>query len=141
MKSVSYKFLDHTTDAFIEVTADTLESAFTMAAKSVVETTLDPTTIEEKEERLVEVSGQDLRFLLYNWLEEVIYQLITKGFAISRFEITISKNSKYTIKAKIFGEKIDLKKHRFRVEIKAPTFHEMQIKQEDTVTLRFLLDL
>ncbi len=141
MKSVSYKFLDHTTDAFIEVTADTLESAFTMAAKSVVETTLDPTTIEEKEERIVEVSGQDLRFLLYNWLEEVIYQLITKGFAISRFEITISKNSEYTIKAKTFGEKIDLKKHRFRVEIKAPTFHEMQITQEDKVTLRFLLDL
>ena len=138
---MSYKFIDHATDAIIEVTADSLEDASMVAAESVVNTTIDLDTIEQKEQKEIEVKGEDLRFLLLNWLEEVIYQLITQGFAIAKFQVSISKNSHYTLKAKIFGEKMDLSKHRFKVEIKAPTFHDMRINQKDKVTMRFLLDL
>jgi len=69
------------------------------------------------------------------------FQLITEGFAIARFSLDISKNSTYELKSTIFGEPIDLKKHHFKVEIKAPTFHMMEIKQNNQVTMRFLLDL
>ena len=36
-KSMSYKYLEHSTDAFIEVKAKNLEEAFSVAGKSVVE--------------------------------------------------------------------------------------------------------
>ncbi|MDC0217796.1 archease [Nitrosopumilus sp.] len=45
------------------------------------------------------------------------------------------------VNAKAFGENLDLKKHNFKVEIKAPTFYDMEIKTEDSVYMRFLLDL
>ncbi len=138
---MSIQYLEHTTDAFILVTAPSLTDAFTLAGQSVVDTTLDKKTIEEKEQRTLKVSGKDLRYLLFNWLEEVNYQLITEGFAIARFTLDISKNSTYELKSTIFGEPIDLKKHHFKVEIKAPTFHLMEIKQNNQVTMRFLLDL
>jgi len=138
---LSIQYLEHTTDAFILVTAPSLTDAFTLAGQSVVDTTLDKKTIEEKEQRTLKVSGKDLRYLLFNWLEEVNYQLITEGFAIARFTLDISKNSTYELKSTIFGEPIDLKKHHFKVEIKAPTFHMMEIKQNNQVTMRFLLDL
>ncbi|MCH8324684.1 MAG: archease [Thaumarchaeota archaeon] len=138
---MSIQYLEHTTDAFILVTAPSLTDAFTLAGQSVVDTTLDKKTIEEKEQRTLTVSGKDLRYLLFNWLEEVNYQLITEGFAIARFSLDISKNSTYELKSTIFGEPIDLKKHHFKVEIKAPTFHMMEIKQNGQVTMRFLLDL
>jgi len=138
---LSIQYLEHATDAFILVTAPNLTDAFTLAGQSVVDTTLDKKTIEEKEQRTLKVSGKDLSYLLLNWLEEVNYQLITEGFAIARFSVEISKNSKYGLKATIFGEPIDLKKHHFKVEIKAPTFHMMEIKQNNQVTMRFLLDL
>ncbi|KKL12696.1 hypothetical protein LCGC14_2533190 [marine sediment metagenome] len=138
---MSIQYLEHTTDAFILVTAPSLTDAFTLAGQSVVDTTLDKKTIEEKEQRTLKVSGKDLRYLLFNWLEEVNYQLITEGFAIARFSLDISKNSTYELKSTIFGELIDLKKHHFKVEIKAPTFHMMEIKQNGQVTMRFLLDL
>jgi len=138
---LSIQYLEHTTDAFILVTAPSLTDAFTLAGQSVVDTTLDKKTIEEKEQRTLKVSGKDLRYLLFNWLEEVNYQLITEGFAIARFSLDISKNSTYELKSTIFGELIDLKKHHFKVEIKAPTFHMMEIKQNGQVTMRFLLDL
>ena len=138
---MSYKVLDHATDAFIEVTASSLTEAFKVAGDSVVDTILDNSKIEEKEERNIVVMGKDLNYLLYNWLEDLIYLIITEGFAIKKLDITLEKYEEYTISAQIFGEDIDIKKHGFKVEIKSPTFHEMEIKQEKLVTMRFLLDL
>lgn len=138
---LSIKFLDHATDALIEITASNLKEAFTLAGQSVVDTTFDRSTIEEKEQKTLSVSGKDLRYLLLNWLEEINFYLITKGFAIRRFELDMKKNDEYQITANVFGEPIDLGKHNFKVEIKSPTFHLMDIKQEEKVTLRFLLDL
>ena len=138
---MSYKQLEHTTDAFIEVTAANLKEAFTIAAQSVIDTTIDTSTVDEKDKMVINVSGKDLKYLLFNWLEAVIYQLITEGFAIKRLEIDLQKNNQYEISAKSFGEPIDLKKHNFKVEIKAPTFHLMEISEEKDVKMRFLLDL
>ncbi len=138
---MSIQYLEHATDAFILVTAPSLTDAFTLAGQSVIDTTLDKKTIEEKEQRTLKVSGKDLSYLLFNWLEEVNYQLITEGFAIARFSLEISKNSTYKLKSIIFGEPINLKKHHFKIEIIAPTFQMMVIKQNCQVTMRFLLDL
>ncbi len=138
---MSYKLLDHATDAVIEITASDLKEAFVVAGQSVVDITLDLEKVEEKEQRSLRVTGKDIRYLLFNWLEEVNYKLITEGFAIHRFSVDISKNSEYTINATAYGEPLDLKKHHFKVEIKAPTFHEMEIKEGKQVIMRFLLDL
>ena len=138
---MGYKILDHATDAFIEVTASSLIEAFEIAGYSVIDTILDNSKIENKNERNIVVKGKDLNYLLYNWLEEIIYLIITEGFAIKKLKITLEKNEEYTISAGIFGENIDIKKHGFKVEIKSPTFHEMEIKQEKQVTMKFLMDL
>ena len=133
--------MDHATDAFIEIKASSLQEAFEKAGESVVDTTIDRSLVEEKETRNLKVTGKELRHILFNWLEEVNYQLITEGFAIHRFELVLDKNGEYMITAKVFGEPIDLEKHRFKVEIKAPTFHLMEILEGKEVLMRFLLDL
>jgi len=138
---LSYKLLDHATDAVIEVTASNLSEAFVTVANSVIETTLDRDTVEEKGEMEIRVKGKDLSYLLFNWLEAVIYQLITDGFAIKRIALDLKKNEEYEITAISYGEPIDLKKHNFKVEIKAPTFHEMEILEGKEVKMKFLLDL
>jgi len=138
---LSYKLLDHATDAVIEVTASDLSEAFVTVANSVIETTLDRDMVEEKGEMEIRVKGKDLRYLLFNWIEAVIYQLITDGFAIKRIALDLKKNEEYEIIAASYGEPIDLKKHNFKVEIKAPTFHEMEILEGKEVKMKFLLDL
>lgn len=133
--------MDHATDAFIEIKAPNLEEAFVLAARSVIETTVDIESVKEHESREITVRGKDLKYLLLNWLEEVNYVLITEGFAIHSVSLAIVKSTEYKINAKVFGEKLDLKKHNFKVEIKAPTFYLMEIEQNSEVTMRFLLDL
>jgi len=140
-KSMSYKYLEHSTDAFIEVSAKNLEEAFSVAGKSVVETIIDSNNIQEIEEKNIKVKGRNLLNLLYNWLEEIVTITITDGFAIRNFSVNIKKNKEYQIISNISGEKLDIKKHNFKVEIKSPTFHLMEIEENDEITMRYLLDL
>lgn len=138
---MSYKFLDHATDAIIEVTAKDLKEAFSVTADAVINLTLDQDKVEEKEQKEFSAKGKDLRYLLFSWLEEIPFLLITKGFAIKRIELEITQNKDYKINATAYGELLDFKKHNFKVEIKAPTFYDMEIKQNGGVFMRFLLDL
>jgi len=138
---LSYKFLDHATDAIIEVTAKDLKEAFSVAADAEINLTLNQDKVEEKKQRKFSASGKDVRYLLFSWLEEIPFLLITAGFAIKKIEFDIIENNGYTINAVAFGEPLDVKKHNFKVEIKAPTFYDMEIKQDGDVYMRFLLDL
>jgi len=138
---LSYRFLDHATDAIIEVEGKDLKEAFAVTADAVINLTLDQDKVEEKQTREFLAQGKDLHYLLFSWLEEIPFILITEGFAIKRIEFEIEEKDIYKIYAKAFGEVLDLKKHNFKVEVKAPTFHDMEIRNENTVYMRFLLDL
>ena len=137
---MSYKYLEHSTDAIIEVTAPNLTKAFEIAGRSVVQTIMDDSKIDEKTQKKIIVKGKDLHYLLYNWLEEIIILTITDGFAIKRFKLDLKKEP-FVITAELFGEDIDIKKHGFKVEIKSPTFHEMEIVEGIDVKMKYLLDL
>lgn len=138
---LSYNFLDHATDAIIEVKAKDLKEAFIVTADAIINITLDQDKVEEKEQKEIVAKGKDLRYLLFSWLEEITFVLITEGFAIKRVELEIKENQGYTINAKAFGEPLDFAKHNFKVEIKAPTFYDMEIRKNGQVYMRFLLDL
>ncbi|MDE1863352.1 MAG: archease [Thaumarchaeota archaeon] len=136
-----FRYLEHMTDAFIEVTAGSIEEAFATAGTAVVDTILDIKSVQKRGKRQVSVSSPDLYDLLYMWLEEVIILTITDGFAGREFEVSIHKDGQYRLEARISGEEIDFGRHHFRVEVKAPTFHLMEIIQDGGVVMRFLLDL
>ena len=138
---MSYKTLEHATDAIIEVTADNLKEAFEIAGISVIDTILDSSKVEENDSKKLIVKGKDLKYLLYNWLEEMIILTITDGVAGKKIVLEIKKDDEFEINAEIFGEVIDLTKHEFKVEIKSPTFHEMEIEENDKVRMKYLLDL
>ena len=138
---MSYRFLDHATDAIVEVTAANLKEAFSVVGDAIINITLNQDKIQEKEKREFSVEGKDLRYLLLNWIEEIVFVLITEGFAIKRIEFEIKKEDNYSINATAIGEPLNFQKHGFKVEIKAPTFYEMEIRENKGVFMKFLLDL
>ena len=133
--------MDHATDAIIEVTAKDIKEAFAVAAEAEINLTLDQDKVEEKDKKEFTANGKDLRYLLFSWLEEIPFLLITEGFAIKRIEFNIEENDGYKINAIAYGEPLDVHRHNFKVEIKAPTFYDMEIRTNDQVYMRFLLDL
>ena len=133
--------MDHMTDAVIEAFGSTLEEAFEYAAKAVNDTMVDIKTVRPLQEIRIEAQGHDLHSLLFEWVDKVMLLLVADGVAMSEFSVKIDQDS-YSLAALARGEKLDLERHRYKVEIKAVTYHEMQIQQDKNgATVRFLLDL
>ena len=140
---MSYKYLEHSTDIFIEVTATTLEQAFIISAYATIETMINRTKVENKIRKIITIDAIDLEQLLYNWLEELIILTITDCFAVHDIVVKIIKqNTAYKLQSIILGDKLDIQKHHFKLEIKSPTFHLMEINISDTkINLKFILDI
>jgi SHS2 domain-containing protein len=138
-----YRFLDHMTDAVIEAYGTTLEEAFENAAMALCDTMIDLKTVRPKREIKFSTKGDDLHSLLFNWLDKVMLLLVADGIAMSEFSVKIKQhNNDYLLEGTTRGEPLQLDRHHYKVEIKAVTYHEMDIKQEkDMTTARFLLDL
>jgi SHS2 domain-containing protein len=138
-----YRFLDHMTDAIIEAYGSTLEEAFENAAKALCDTMIDLKTVRAEREIKVSAKGNDLYSLLFDWLDKVMLLLVADRIAMSQFSVKIKQyDNGYLLESITRGEPLDLDRHHYKVEIKAVTYHEMEIKQvKDMITAKFLLDL
>lgn len=138
-----YRFLEHMTDAVIEASGETVEEAFEQAARGLNDTMIDLTGVTPDQELKVSAEGHDIESLLFDWLDKVMLILVADGVVMSEFSVKIRKtDGGYALDGVARGEKLDLKKHAYKVEIKAVTYHEMSVRQETgKTTVRFLLDL
>jgi SHS2 domain-containing protein len=92
----------------------------------------------------VEVEGQDEYALLYSWLEALLVKAEINGMLYSKFKVSHIRPTSdgFSLRAEIWGEKFDAKKHLQKVGVKAITYHRMDIiKEAGRVTLRFILDI
>jgi len=131
------------TDAIIEAYGSTLDEAFENSAKGLVNTMFNIKEITPDQEYEIIAKGYDIESLLYDWLEKVMLRILIDNIVLSDFKVKISEsNGNYFLKGIGKGESLDLQKHHYKVEIKAVTYHEMEITQkENIITARFLLDL
>jgi SHS2 domain-containing protein len=131
------------TDVIVEAYGNTLEEAFANSALGLVNTMFELSEVIPDMEVGIYAEGHDLKSLLYNWLEKIMLIMLVDNIVVSDSKVIISKcNGMYYINGVAKGEHIDLEKHRYKIEIKAITYHEMEIKQDyKDVTIRFLLDL
>ena len=138
-----FRYLDHMTDVIVEAYGNTLEDAFANSALGLVNTMFELSEVIPDMEVGIYAEGYDLKSLLYNWLEKVMLIMLIDNIVVSDSKVIISEcNGMYSINAVAKGEHIDLEKHHYKIEIKAITYHEMEIKQDcKDVTIRFLLDL
>ncbi|MDD9808284.1 MAG: archease [Thaumarchaeota archaeon] len=139
---MAHRLLEHVTDAIVEVDSGSLDGAFAEAATALAEITLDTSSVEEREERVVVASGRDVRHALLDWLEAANLAIITGGFAARRFGARVEGRGPCEVRGTAHGEALDTARHGFRVEVKAPTLHMMEVSESPgRVRLRFLLDL
>ncbi len=139
-----FDFLEHTADVYVRAHGKNMEEAYENAALSMFETMTDTDKIAQTQEETVEVEAEDQYALLYNWLEALLVKFETENMLYSKFQITDWKETaeNFKIKAKVWGEKFDPKKHPQKVAVKAVTYHRMVVIREmDRVILEFILDI
>ena len=130
-------------DAYVEAYGKNLDEAFDNAARALIDTMVPIRDVRRKFTEPIEVEGHDLQSLLYNWLEAVLIKVTSEAKVYSSFDVKVRKTDEgYALVASAKGEELDVRRHKPKVEVKAITYHLMEIRREDDqVILRFLLDL
>lgn len=126
-----YKFLEDVAiaDVAFEATGKTLEELFESAGLAVTNTMVkDLESVKQKVSKNIQVKGDNVGMLLFNFLQEIIFYKDAKLLLFNKFKLDID-NKKWTLKAKAYGEKLNMKKHELLVDVKAVSLHNFKIEQ------------
>ena len=135
----SYNTFEHTADIGIEAYGSTLEEAFENAAKGMFSIITDGSAIAPVEKRDIELPvDSDKEQLLVDWLSELLYINDVDGMVFGDFKVKIDGK----LVGEAWGEKYDREKHGYGAEIKAVTYHMLQIKRNKKgFYIRVLFDI
>ncbi|MHB1274387.1 MAG: archease [Candidatus Humimicrobiaceae bacterium] len=133
---IKYEAIEHLSDVMIKVYGKTMKELFENAAEGMFSliTNLDDVKKKIEKEIIINIKGKtEPEDFLIAWLEKLLYLCEVDGFIFSYFKITDFKNNcrENSFLALVKGERINLKKHEILLQIKAPTYHGLYIRQEN----------
>jgi len=127
---MKYKIIDHTADFGLHVFGTDPQDLFANAARAMFELITDPQTVNATQSLTVTVEGVDWPDLMVNWLRELLYLWAGRQLLVGAIDIQQASDKKIT--AIIAADRFDPQRHPVQTEIKAVTYHEIQVKCEST---------
>jgi SHS2 domain-containing protein len=136
----TYEVIDHTADVGIAVRAATLPELFETAAEAMFSFIVDAASVESRAWLERRVEADDLSSLLVAWLNDLLGVLSAEAFVPKTF--VVDEVSEARLRATVHGEPVDAARHRFRLDVKAATYHELDVRGDDTGwTARIIFDV
>lgn len=134
-----YNTFEHTADVGIEARGAALEEAFANAARGMFSIIVDGSHIEAAQKRRITLEAtEDHEQLLVDWLSELLYIHDVEGLVFDRFDVSIDNG----LDAVAWGEPYSRSKHGYGTEIKAVTYHLLDItKTEEGIEVTVLFDI
>jgi SHS2 domain-containing protein len=124
-----YETFDHTADVGLRIGAATLPELFAEAGRGfsslIVANLADVRPVEE---RTIRVAGTDPDYLLFDWLNELVYLLDHEHLVFAEFSVA---HDEAGLTAVCRGEKLDRDRHQLEHEVKAITYHDLKVEQTD----------
>lgn len=135
-----FEFIDHTADIGFVVYGEDLKRLFENAGEAFFTVITDLEKVKRKTERRIEIGGESLERLMVDWLNELLYLHEVENLLFSQFEV--ESVGEEGLKARVKGEAFEEARHPIKTEVKAVTFHQIQVKQEDNLwRAQVILDL
>jgi len=138
-----YRFLNHTADAKFQAFGRTLEEAFSNAALATASLMWDVEAVDKNVKHRVRVEGRDFEQLLLHFLQEIIYAFEARSFllaSVEKMKIEARAGDGFSLEAVFVGDD-DPSKYKFHGEVKAITYNEMKIEQNDSITIQVVVDM
>ncbi len=136
----AFRILEHPSDLGIEATGHTLARAFEGCARGLMSIIVETSQVQPRESREIALQGSDQGQLLVRWLSEILYLYDGQGFVCSDFRI--SRLSQTDLVSTVRGEPFAVARHRTYLDVKAVTYHQLQIKEtEQGAMVRVFLDI
>lgn len=139
-----FQEIDHTGDIGIRVRAASLPHLFERAAIGTFSILTDLSTVRPKRQTSVTATGRDLEALLLHWLSELNFHHTVDHHLYSDFRVhgIEQTGDEWALQATIRGEAIDPDRHTVYTEIKAITFHGLDVQEtEDGWAVQVIFDM
>ena len=135
----AFEVIEHTADVGIIAHGRTLPEVFANAAAGMMSFLISPDAVRSVEARKVAVEADDREGLLVAWLNELLVLLNGDGFVPGEFRI--ERLTDTHLEAGVLGEPVDTVRHRFRLDVKAATYHQLEIRQGQFWRARVIFDV
>ena len=120
-----FQVLPHTADVGLRVTADTLSALFEDAGRGFFSLIVEQLSeIHLREQKHFQLDGQDVEYLLFDWLNELLFAFEHEGLLFSVFQVNIDSKG---LQATARGERLDHTRHHLTHEVKAITYHGLTV--------------
>ena len=127
-----FEFLEHTADLGLRVKGKTSEDLFNNYA-AVLFSLLTDYQPKEIISRKIILEAQSLSELLIDWLNELLSMFFADDFLPKEYSIKITDDKGGKIlEAEIKGEEFDFESNPLKREIKAATYHEVKVEENDS---------
>ena len=136
--------IDHTGDIGIRVVADTLPQLFERAAEGTFRVLTDLEDVRPAEATTMTVRGRDREALLVRWLSELNYRHTVDHRLYRQFSVASigTEDDEWVLRATVRGEPVDPERHVVHTEIKAVTFHGLEVEEtEDGWAVQVIFDM
>jgi SHS2 domain-containing protein len=127
MRAERWEHFPHQADVGVRGLGATPESAFEQAALALTAVVTDPVAVIPGEVVELYCEAPDRELLLVDWLNALVYEMATRSMLFSRFEVCLEGGR---LKAKAWGEAIDIARHHPTVEVKGATYTALKVAQQ-----------
>jgi len=124
MTTPHWEHFEHKADMGVRGFGSTPTEAFEQAALAMSAIITDLSLINPSDEVTIICEESDQELLLADWLNALIFEMSTRNMLFSRFEVFIDDGR---LKARAWGEPINVKRHQPAVEIKGATYTELAV--------------
>jgi len=135
-----YELIDHTADICIKAFGKNLSECFENAARGMFDIITDKSEIENIGQYDIELEAYDLSQLLVDWLSELLYLHSAYNLVFGFFKVNLDKKNNKMF-GRVFGEKFDISKHKIGAEIKAVTYHILEVRDKQPRHVQVLFDI
>ena len=124
-----FEILDHTADIGIIVHGENLKALFENAGEAFFHLITDLRKVRRRTEKRINLGGESLDRLMVDWLSELLYlhdveNLLFKGFKVE----SVGEDG---LRAIVKGEPFQEGVHVIKTEVKAVTYHQIEVRQEN----------
>jgi len=131
IKKSGWEHFPHQADIGIRGLGPTKERAFEQAALALTAVVADLDKVEPKEKVQISCQAMDDELLLFDWLNNLLYEMDTRKMLFSRFEVQIDRDN---LTAIAWGQRLDVSTHQPAVEVKAATYQDLSVRQDENGT-------
>ena len=124
-----HETFDHTADLGLRIRCADLDTLFVEAAQALFGTIVeDLATVRPLRRVDVNILGNEIDFLLFDWLRELLYHFDSEHLLLGKFEVQVRADG---LTASAWGEPLDRARHNLEHEVKAITYHGLSVEKID----------